>query len=95
MQEIYSEPVKEELILQRINLVKEKGGIAAFSGTPQAAIKFQKTLNNLRSKLMNATRNNPNFKIPIGNKGSIDSEAMRIKKYDAATGGEFSKMLGR
>ena len=56
---------------------------------------IQKTLNNLRSKLMNATRNNPNFKIPIGNKGSIDSEAMRIKKYDAATGGEFSKMLGR
>ena len=38
MQKIYSEPIKEELILQRINEVKEKGGIAAFSGTPQAAI---------------------------------------------------------
>ena len=36
MQKIYSEPVKEELILKRINEVKEKGGIAAFSGTPQA-----------------------------------------------------------
>jgi len=46
MQKIYSEPVKEELILQRINEVKERGGIAAFSGTPQAAIKFQKILNN-------------------------------------------------
>ena len=49
MQKIYSEPVKEELILQRINEVKERGGIAAFSGTPQAAIKFQETLN--KSKL--------------------------------------------
>ena len=45
MQKIYSEPVREELILQRINEVKEKGGIAAFSGTPQAAIKFRETLN--------------------------------------------------
>ena len=40
MQKIYSEPVKEELILQRINEVKEGGGIAAFSGTPHAAIKL-------------------------------------------------------
>ena len=52
-------------------------------------------INKFRTSFMNKTRNNPNFKIPIGNKGSIDSEAMRIKKYDAATGGEFSKMLGR
>ena len=41
MQKIYREPVKEELILQRINEVKEMGGIAALSGTPQAAIKFR------------------------------------------------------
>ena len=46
MQKIYSEPVREELILQRINEVKEMGGIAALSGTPQAAIKFRETLNN-------------------------------------------------
>ncbi len=46
MQKIYSEPVKEELILQRINEVKQKGGIAALSGTPQAAIKFKDILNN-------------------------------------------------
>ena len=46
MQKIYREPVKEELILQRINEVKEKGGIAALSGTPQAAIKYRETLNN-------------------------------------------------
>ena len=46
MQKIYSEPIREELILKRINEVKEKGGIAALSGTPQAAIKFKETLNN-------------------------------------------------
>ena len=45
MQNIYSEPIKEELILKRINEVKERGGIAAFSGTPQAAIKFKEALN--------------------------------------------------
>ena len=46
MQKIYSEPVKESLILQRINEIKKLGGIAALSGTPQAAIKFKETLNN-------------------------------------------------
>jgi len=51
MQKIYSEPVKEELILERINQVKESGGIAAFSGTPQAAIKFRETLNNSKIDL--------------------------------------------
>ena len=51
MQSIYSEPVKEELILKRINEVKERGGIAAFSGTPQAAIKFKEILNNSKIDL--------------------------------------------
>jgi len=51
MQKIYSEPVKEGLIVQRINEVKERGGIAAFSGTPQAAIKFKETLNNSKIDL--------------------------------------------
>ena len=46
MQKIYSEPIKEKLILQRISEVKEMGGIAALSGTPQAAIKFKEILNN-------------------------------------------------
>jgi len=39
------------LIVQRINEVKERGGIAAFSGTPQAAIKFKETLNNSKIDL--------------------------------------------
>ena len=51
MQKIYSEPVKERLIVQRINEVKDRGGIAAFSGTPQAAIKFKETLNNSKIDL--------------------------------------------
>ena len=51
MQKIYSEPIKEELILKRINEVKERGGIAAFSGTPQAAIKFTEILNDSKIDL--------------------------------------------
>ena len=57
MQKIYSEPVKEELILKRIKEVKERGGIAAFSGTPQAAIKFKETLNNCKIDLFFSSRN--------------------------------------
>ena len=44
MQKVYSEPVKESLISRRIKEIKEQGGIAALSGTPQAAIKFRETL---------------------------------------------------
>ena len=49
MQEIYSKPIKEDLILRRINEIKEKDGIAALSGTPQAAIKYKETL--MKSKI--------------------------------------------
>ena len=44
MQKIYSEPIREDLILKRISDIKEKGGIAALSGTPQAAIRFKDAL---------------------------------------------------
>ncbi|WP_320674806.1 GuaB3 family IMP dehydrogenase-related protein [Prochlorococcus sp. MIT 1341] len=40
MQKIYSEPIQKELIRTRIVEIKAKGGIAAVSGTPAAAIKF-------------------------------------------------------
>ena len=40
MQELYSAPVQEELIGQRIRDIKERGGIAAVSGTPVAAMRF-------------------------------------------------------
>ena len=41
MQEIYKQPIKEELILKRIEEIKRSGGIAAVSGTPLAAIKYK------------------------------------------------------
>lgn len=40
MQELYSEPVKPELIRQRILEIKQKGGIAAVSLTPAGASQF-------------------------------------------------------
>ena len=40
MQELYSAPVKEELIRKRIKEIKARGGIAAVSGTPVAAMRF-------------------------------------------------------
>tara|TARA_B100001250_G_scaffold141720_1_gene121254 strand:- start:210 stop:1373 length:1164 start_codon:yes stop_codon:yes gene_type:complete len=46
MQEIYKEPIKEELILKRIQEIKQGGGIAAVSGTPIAAIKFRDLIKN-------------------------------------------------
>ena len=51
MQKIYSEPVKEELIIQRIDEIKSLGGIAALSGTPLAAMKFKDILNNSKIDL--------------------------------------------
>ena len=44
MQELYSQPVKEELIRQRIAEIKQAGGIAAVSATPMAALKFGKAV---------------------------------------------------
>ena len=44
MQEIYSKPINKNLIIKRVNEIKQNGGIAALSGTPQAAIKFKETL---------------------------------------------------
>jgi IMP dehydrogenase len=40
MQELYSQPVREELIRQRIAEIKQGGGIAAVSATPVAALRF-------------------------------------------------------
>ena len=44
MQKIYSQPIKEELIVKRIKEIKNQGGIAAVSGTPVAAMRFKKTI---------------------------------------------------
>ena len=40
MQELYAEPIKPELIKQRITEIKDKGGIAAVSLTPAGASKY-------------------------------------------------------
>ena len=40
MQELYAEPIKPELIEQRIQEIKQLGGIAAVSATPAGASKF-------------------------------------------------------
>ncbi|MEA5514966.1 GuaB3 family IMP dehydrogenase-related protein [Nodularia sp. UHCC 0506] len=40
MQELYAEPIKPELIEQRIQEIKQQGGIAAVSATPAAASKY-------------------------------------------------------
>ncbi|WP_320677112.1 GuaB3 family IMP dehydrogenase-related protein [Prochlorococcus sp. MIT 1300] len=44
MQKLYSQPITEDLIRQRIGEIKTKKGIAAVSGTPLAAIRFGKTI---------------------------------------------------
>lgn len=44
MQELYAEPIKPELIKQRIKDIKDKGGIAAVSLTPAGATKFGQTV---------------------------------------------------
>ncbi|MGB7416396.1 MAG: GuaB3 family IMP dehydrogenase-related protein [Thermosynechococcaceae cyanobacterium] len=40
MQKLYAEPIKPELVRQRIREIKQQGGIAAVSGTPIAAAQF-------------------------------------------------------
>jgi IMP dehydrogenase len=44
MQELYSQPVREDLIRHRIGEIKAKGAIAAVSATPVAALKFGKAI---------------------------------------------------
>ncbi|MEQ9552781.1 MAG: GuaB3 family IMP dehydrogenase-related protein [Coleofasciculus sp. G3-WIS-01] len=40
MQDLYAEPIKPELISQRIREIKDQGGIAAVSATPAGAMKY-------------------------------------------------------
>jgi IMP dehydrogenase len=40
MQQLYAEPIRPELVTQRIQDIKRQGGIAAVSATPAGAIKF-------------------------------------------------------
>ncbi len=40
MQELYSKPIREELIVERVRQIKAAGGIAAVSATPAGAMAF-------------------------------------------------------
>ncbi len=51
MQEIYSQPIQEDLIKKRINEIKSQGGIAAVSGTPIAAINFHEAISQSEADL--------------------------------------------
>ncbi|MGZ4110045.1 MAG: IMP dehydrogenase, partial [Actinomycetota bacterium] len=44
MQEIYKEPVKDELVVKRIREIKEGGVVAAASLTPQRVAQYQKLI---------------------------------------------------
>jgi IMP dehydrogenase len=44
MQELYAEPIKSELIQQRISEIKQQGGVAAVSVTPAGALKFSEII---------------------------------------------------
>jgi IMP dehydrogenase len=44
MQELYAEPIKTQLIEQRIHEIKQQGGIVAVSTTPAGAVKFGETV---------------------------------------------------
>ena len=74
--------------------IRKKYGKGAIMGEAKDELD-ENIFKNLSQKFMNMTRNNPKFKIPLGKGRFLDSEASKIKKYDAATGGEFRKMLGR
>lgn len=52
MQELYSEPIKPELIEQRIRDIKAGGGIAAVSTTPAGATRFKDAIANAGADLI-------------------------------------------
>ncbi len=52
MQELYAEPIKAELIQQRIQEIKDQGGIAAVSLTPAGAAKFGSSVAEAKADLL-------------------------------------------
>ena len=52
MQELYSSPIKPELISQRIREIKDQGGIAAVSLTPAGASKYSQVVAEAGADLM-------------------------------------------
>ncbi|MFM7190049.1 MAG: GuaB3 family IMP dehydrogenase-related protein, partial [Microcystaceae cyanobacterium] len=52
MQELYAEPIKADLIQQRIQEIKDQGGIAAVSLTPAGAAKFGQVVAEAKADLL-------------------------------------------
>ena len=52
MQELYAEPIKAELIQQRIQEIKDQSGIAAVSLTPAGAAKFGQSVAEAKADLL-------------------------------------------
>lgn len=52
MQELYAEPIKPELIAQRIKEIKDRGAIAAVSLTPAGALKYGKIVAEAKADLL-------------------------------------------
>ncbi len=76
MQEIYSQPIQEDLIKQRIHDIKSQGGIAAVSGTPIAALNFQEAITQSGADLffLQATV------VSIEHIGRVNQEKLDIEK---------------
>ena len=52
MQELYAQPIKKELIEQRIREIKKQGGIAAVSLTPAGAMQYGETVAQAKADLL-------------------------------------------
>ncbi|WP_159788380.1 GuaB3 family IMP dehydrogenase-related protein [Sodalinema gerasimenkoae] len=52
MQELYSQPIRDELIVKRIQEIKQQGGIAAVSVTPAGAVKFRAAIAEAQADLV-------------------------------------------
>ena len=52
MQDLYSQPIRDELIVKRIQEIKEQGGIAAVSVTPAGAVKFGQAIAEAQADLV-------------------------------------------
>ncbi|MEB3300823.1 MAG: GuaB3 family IMP dehydrogenase-related protein [Cyanobacteriota bacterium] len=77
MQELYRQPVQEDLVRQRIAEIRERGGIAAVSATPVAALRFGRAVAEAGADLLfvQATVVSTDHVGPAGRE-SLDLEAL-------------------
>jgi IMP dehydrogenase len=77
MQELYRQPIQEDLVRQRIAEIRERGGIAAVSATPVAALRFGRAVAEAGADLLfvQATVVSTDHLGPAGRE-SLDLEAL-------------------